>query len=110
MNLHLSAEVLELDHARFQVHQERRAELVLGPLDFDLAESSEAGLGAKKGELACHCVEHARDVLRRACGADAEQARVGVCMVEGHAVLDPAVLVQDVSVEARVHALSGTAG
>ena len=50
------------------------------------------------------------DFARGARGGDAEEAGVGVAVVEGDAGLDPAVLVQDVGVEAGVHAFSGAAG
>lgn len=45
-----------------------------------------------------------------AAGADAEESRVGVGVVEGNAGLDPAVLVEDVCIESGVHAFAGTAG
>jgi len=50
------------------------------------------------------------DSARTAAGADAEEARVGVGVVKGDARFHPAVLVEDVSVKARIHAFAGPAG
>ena len=61
-------------------------------------------------EFAAHDFEHLGYLLRGAAAADAEEAGVGVGVVEGDAGLDPAVLVQHVGVEARVHAFAGPAG
>lgn len=49
-------------------------------------------------------------MARQARGGDAKEARVGVGVVKGDARLDPAVLVEDVCVQTRVHALSGATG
>jgi len=43
-------------------------------------------------------------------GGDSEEAGVGVGVVEGHAGFYPAVLVEDVGVEAGVHSFTGTSG
>ena len=67
-------------------------------------------LGVEEGELAGHGVQHPWHVGRPARGRDAEKPAVGVGVVESHAVLHPAVLVQHVGVQAGVHAFAGTAG
>ena len=61
-------------------------------------------------KFATHDVKHLGDLAGGAGGGDAKEARVGVAVVEGDAGFDPAVLVQDVGVEAGVHAFSGAAG
>ena len=51
-----------------------------------------------------------RDAAGLAGGGDAEEPGVGVGVVEGDAGLDPAVLVEHVGVEARIHSFAGAAG
>lgn len=40
---------------------------------------------------------------------NAEQARVAVTVVKGGTIVDAVVLVEDIGVQARIHALAGTA-
>lgn len=61
-------------------------------------------------QFTAHDVEHICDALRGAGGGDAEDAGVGVGVVEGDAGFDPAVLVEHVRVETAVHTFSGAAG
>lgn len=110
MDLDLPAQILELDEARLQIHQQRRAQLILGPVHLGDLQAGEAGVERERLQLPTHDVDHAPDLGRAARGGNAEDAAVGEAVVEGDAALHPAVLVQDVGVEAGVHALSGPAG
>lgn len=69
-----------------------------------------AGFRHQVLQLAAHDIQHLRHARGVACGADAEEAAVGVGVVEADARLHPAVLVEDVGVEARVHAFARPAG
>ncbi len=100
MHLHLPAQVLQLDHTALEVHEQGRAQLVLGAGDFRHLQGGEAGVEGEGLQLAADGLEHGRDAGGSAAGADAEEAGVGVGVVEGDAGLDPAVLVQDVGVQA----------
>ena len=110
VHLYLAAEVLELDQPALEVHEQRAAQLVLRPVDLDLAERGRSRCQRERVQLAADDVEHGIDARRQTGGADAEQATVGIGVVEGDAALDPAVLVQHVRVQARVHALARPAG
>lgn len=105
-----AAEVLELDHAGLEIHEQAGPELVLGAGDLALLEAGEARLEGQGTQFLAHDVEHGGGVAGEARGRDAKEARVGVGVVEGDAGFDPAELVEDVGVQARVHALSGPAG
>lgn len=59
-------------------------------------------------EFATHDIEH---VFNKAWGTgcgDTEEARVGVGVVECYAGFNPAVLVEDVGIEAGIHTLTGS--
>ena len=110
MHLHLPAQILQLDHAALEVHEQRAAQLIFRTVDLHGLQAAGPAVQGQVLQLAAHDFEHLGDARRGAAAADAEEARVGVGVVEGDAGLDPAVLVQDVGVQARVHAFAGPAG
>ena len=110
MDLYLAAQILELHHAGLEVHEEGGAELIFRALDFAVFEGGVAGFVAEGFEFAAHDFEHLGDVAGGAGGGDADEAAVCVAVVEGDAGFYPAVLVEHVGVEARVHSFSGPAG
>lgn len=109
MHLHLPPQILQLHHPRFQIHQQRRPQLVLRPRHLILPQGMYPALERELMEFAADDVDHGAHLTRAARGRDAEEARVRVGVVEGLAGLEPAVLVEDIGVEARIHAFAGTA-
>lgn len=110
LNLYLTPQILQLHHPRFQIHEQRALELVFRALDLAFLQRGKPGFDGEVVQFATHDFEHVCDALRRAGGRDAEDAGVGVGVVEGDAGFDPAVLVEHAGVEATVHAFAGAAG
>ena len=110
MNLHLPPQILELYHPTLKIHKQTALKLVLRPINLHVSKAVVSGLQRQVLQLAAHDVQHLRYACGVACRADAEEAAVSVGVVEADAGLHPAVLVQDVAVEARVHAFTRPAG
>ncbi len=109
MDLDLSTEIFELNQAGFEVHEETEAELVLGTIDFDRLERCKASVESQSLQFSAHDINHVPDSSRLACTSDTKETAVCVTVIESDAVLNPAVLVENICVEPGIHAFTRTA-
>lgn len=69
-----AAEVLELDHAALEVHEQAGAQLVLGAGDLLVLQAGEARGQGEGAQLLAHDVDHGGGAAGEARGGDAKEA------------------------------------
>jgi hypothetical protein len=108
MCLDLPAKVFHLHKPRLERHDQGALQLVFGPVELSLrhralVDGTRAELQFAGDDVDDTSIEAGMDR-----GRNAKEARVGVTVMKGSAVVDAMMLIEHVGVEARVHTLART--